>query len=255
MARSDSPVGGGGPIRLQVYLARAGVASRRGGEELIRQGRVAVNGTTVTTLGTRVSPGRDRVEVDGEAVELSPRTWLALHKPKGYVTTRDDPFGRPTVYDLLPEHFHDLFHVGRLDRDSEGLLLLTNDGALANRLLHPRFGTTKEYLADVTGRPTREALYRLVDGIELEDGVAHAVSAERLHALDPDTFRVRLVLREGRKREVRRMLAEIGHPVRRLVRHRFGPVELKELPSGRWRVLAPVEVEGLRRATGDKRPS
>lgn len=235
----------GEPLRLQAFLARAGVASRRAAEELIAQGRVFVNGESVTAPGTKVVPGKDRVEVNGERVELSAPVWVALHKPKGYVTTRHDPYGRKTIYELLPARYHQLFHVGRLDRDSEGILLLTNDGPGAHRLLHPRFGATKEYLVDVEGRPTSDQLRRLVAGVELEDGVAKAESAERLHQVDQDVFRVRLVLQEGKKREVRRMMDALGHPVRRLIRRRFGPVELGELPPGKWRVIAPAELRSL----------
>ncbi|MDQ3388142.1 MAG: rRNA pseudouridine synthase, partial [Gemmatimonadota bacterium] len=196
----------GEPIRLQVFLARAGIASRRASEELIATGRIFVNGESVTAPGTKVVPGKDRVELDGERVELVGPIWIALHKPRGYVTTRSDPYGRKTVYELLPQRYHSLFHVGRLDRDSEGILLMTNEGALAHRLLHPRFGVTKEYLVDVEGRPSSDALRRLVSGVELEDGIAQADSADRLHQVDDDAFRVRLVLREGKKREVRRMM-------------------------------------------------
>ena len=232
----------GEPVRLQAYLARAGIASRRASEQLIQQGRVRVNGSTVTVLGTKVVPGADRVEVDGEPVRLDPSTWVALHKPRGYVTSRADPFHRATVYELLPERFRGLFHVGRLDRDSEGLILFTNDGPGANRLLHPRYGVTKEYLADVVGRPERDAVNRLTEGVELEDGVARAERVERLHQVDTDVFRMRIVLREGRNREVRRLFEAVGHPVRRLVRRRFGPIELGELPAGRWRVVAREEL-------------
>ncbi len=239
---------GGRPLRLQVYLARAGVASRRASEELIAAGRVSVNGASVTAPGTKVIPGRDRVEVDGEPVEPEERRWVALHKPRGYVVSRDDPYDRRTVYDLLPENFHSLFHVGRLDRDSEGLLLLSNDGPLAHRLLHPRFGTTKEYLVDVEGKPGSRTLRALVEGVELDDGRASAESAERLHQVDVDAFRLRIVMREGRRREVRRMLEALGHPARRLRRERFGPVRLGELPPGRWRVLGDAEVKSLQQS-------
>lgn len=241
--KEPTPLALGEPVRLQVYLAHSGVASRRGAEELIAQGRVSVNGDTVTTPGTKVRPGHDAVAVDGEPVAQLALTWLALHKPPGYVTSRADRWGRPTVYDLIPERFHALFHVGRLDRDSEGLLLLTNDGAAANRLMHPSFGTTKEYEVDVEGRPTSGELRRLVEGVELDDGPARAESADRLHQAGDDVFRVRLVLQEGRNREVRRMMEAIGHPVRRLRRVRFGPVELGDLPAGRWRVVSPRELE------------
>ena len=233
------------PVRLHAYLARAGVASRRASEGLIEEGRVRVNGKVVTELGTKIIPGRDHVEVDDRPVATDEAIWVALHKPRGYVTTRTDPFDRPTVYALLPDRFRTLFHVGRLDRDSEGLLLLTNDGQTANRLLHPRYGITKEYLADVVGRPDREAISRLTHGVDLDDGPARAERVDRLHQVDTDVFRLRLVLQEGRKREVRRMLDAVGHPVRRLQRQRFGPIELGELPAGRWRVVAPAEFGSL----------
>jgi 23S rRNA pseudouridine2605 synthase len=235
----------GEPLRLQAFLARAGVASRRASEELIATGRVSVNGHTVTTQGTKVRPGVDRVAVDGMDVAPSETLWVALHKPKGYVTTRTDPYGRKTIYELLPDRFHALFHVGRLDRDSEGLLLLTNDGDTANKLLHPRYGTTKEYLVDVEGKLGNDAQRRLLEGVELEDGVATAEEVTRLHQTDVNTFRVRVVLREGKKREVRRMMDAVGHPVVRLMRRRFGPVELGELPEGKWRVLSPNELASV----------
>lgn len=237
-----------GPVRLQAFLARAGVASRRASEELILQGRVRVNGTVVSILGSKVDPAEDRVEVDGEQVKTEALTWVALHKPRGYVTSRTDPFGRPTIYTLLPERFHSLFHVGRLDRDSEGLLLLTNDGETANRLLHPRYGTTKEYLVDAVGKLEGEAIHQLTHGVQLDDGPARAERVERLHQVDNDVFRIRMVLREGRKREIRRMCEAVGHPVRRLLRRRFGPIELGELPAGRWRVVSPAELGMLRTA-------
>src|SRR5688500_8310989 len=152
------------PLRLQAYLARAGVASRRASEALILDGRVTVNGRTAE-IGSKVTPGRDLVRLDRKLVQLKSADWVALHKPRGYVSTRDDPSGRRTIYDLLPEELHHLFHVGRLDRSSSGLLLLTNDGEAANRLLHPRYGITKEYRVDVLGRPTRATLESLVEGV------------------------------------------------------------------------------------------
>jgi len=250
--RPETPsVPTGEPVRLQAYLARSGVASRRACEELIAQGRVSVNGRMVTVPGSKVRPGVDKVTVDGSAVQLEEAVWLALNKPRGYVTTRNDSFGRRTIYDLLPERYHSLFHVGRLDRDSDGLLLLTNDGEMANRLLHPSFGTTKEYLVDVEGKLTNEEMERLLRGVELEDGLARAEEVTRLHPVDIDVFRVRVVLREGKKREIRRMMEEIGHPVRRLTRRRFGPVELGELPSGKFRIMGTAELSSF--APGGKR--
>ena len=232
------------PVRLQAYLARAGIASRRASEELIRAGKVRVNGV-VAQIGSSVDPGADVVEVEGRVVTPQRAQWVAVHKPKGYVTTREDPEGRKTVYDLLPSNLHHLFHVGRLDRDSSGLLLLTNDGTAANRLMHPRYGTTKEYWADVEGEPELQELRRLVRGIELEDGVAKAESARVRDEVKPGIVRVAVVMREGKRREVRRMLEEIGHPVRRLFRRRFGPIEIGRLPPGKWRYLTPEEIEAL----------
>ena len=234
-------------LRLQVFLARAGLTSRRGGEDMIRDGRVRVNGEPAE-LGSKVMEGRDVVTVDGRRVALQKPEWIALHKPKGYVSTRDDPEGRRTVYDLLPAELHHLFHVGRLDRDSTGLLLLTNDGETANLLLHPRYGTTKEYLADVEGEPTPQTLRRLVRGVELEDGTAHAVSAQSLGEMDDGYFQIRLTMREGRRREVRRMLEAVGHRVRRLFRRTFGPIEVGRLRSGHWRYLTDGEIAELRRS-------
>jgi 23S rRNA pseudouridine2605 synthase len=236
----------GEPVRLQAFLARSGVASRRAAEEMITHGRIAVNGETVTAMGLTVVPGIDRVEVDGEEVKVAPTTWLALHKPKGYVTTRIDPYDRRTVYDLLPDKYHGLFHVGRLDRDSEGLLLLTNDGDLANRFLHPSFGITKEYDVVATGKPTDAALRQLVEGVELEDGMAQAESAKLMGPAGNGHSRLKLVLREGKKREVRRMLAALGHEVTSLVRQRFGPIELGELPKGKYRIVQPEELSHVR---------
>ncbi len=232
-------------LRLQAYLARAGVASRRASEELIRDGRVTIDGERAE-IGTSVRVGYDQVRVDGALVEPQRTEWIALNKPTGYVTTRDDPRGRRTVYDLIPEELHHLFHVGRLDRDSTGIILLTNDGETANRLLHPRYGTSKQYWADVEGEPTEVELRRLITGIELEDGLARAISAKPLGETDDDVFRVEIVLEEGRNREVRRMLEEIGHPVRRLARRRFGPIEIGKLRTGHWRHLTANEVETLR---------
>jgi 23S rRNA pseudouridine2605 synthase len=248
-----SPAPRGGDLRLQAYLARAGIASRRASEELIAAGRVKVNGAVVSAPGSKVRPGVDRVSVDGSAVEQVGITWLALNKPRGYVTTRNDPYGRRTVYELLPEKYHTLFHVGRLDRDSEGLLLLTNDGEMANRMLHPSFGTTKEYLADVEGQPESSTVSQLLAGVDLEDGLAKAEEVQRLHQTGPDTYRLRIVLREGKKREIRRMMDAVGHPVHRLMRQRFGPVELGELPSGKFRVLGPTELSRIREGGVAKR--
>lgn len=232
------------PVRLQAYLARAGVASRRGAEALIEEGRVTVNGRAAE-LGMKVDPSRDIVRVDHRVVTPRPVEWIALHKPRGYVTTRDDPEDRKTIYDLLPDELHHLFHVGRLDRDSSGLLLLTNDGNGANRLLHPRYGTPKEYRADVEGHPSDDALRSLIEGVRLEDGIAQAISVESRGEIDPGIHRLVLVVREGRNREVRRMFEAVGHPVKRLFRRSFGPIEIGKLKVGAWRRLSRDEVAAL----------
>ncbi|HEY7769631.1 pseudouridine synthase [Longimicrobium sp.] len=248
MAKQPGFLKRGESLRLQAFLSRSGLASRRAAEEMIEHGRVKVNGAEVTAQGTRVVAGVDRVELDGVEVKVAPTTWLALHKPTGYVTTRQDPFGRRTVYELIPDKFHGLFHVGRLDRDSEGLLLLTNDGDLANRFLHPSFGITKEYDVIASGKPSDAALRQLVEGVELEDGVAQAESARLIGPAGNGQSRLKLVLREGKKREVRRMLEAVGHPVLRLVRRRFGPIDLGELPEGKWRIVQPEELVQVRDA-------
>jgi len=237
----------GETVRLQKLLSRAGLASRRRAEEWIRAGRVRVNGECVTELGVRVDPETDRVEVDGRVVSLPAPAWIVLHKPPGYVTTRRDPRGRPTIYDLLPAAFRGLFHVGRLDADSEGLLLLTNEGDVANRLLHPRYGVDRVYEADVEGRVSAETERQLLRGIELEDGPARARAIERMRAATPGTTRLRITMRDGRKRIVRRMMAAAGHPVRRLKRLSHGPVRLGRLAPGAWRRLSAEEVAALHR--------
>jgi 23S rRNA pseudouridine2605 synthase len=250
--RTGSVPDGAAPLRLQAFLARAGVASRRAAEGLITEGRVAVNGAVVTELGTKVHPERDEVTVDGERVAIAAPAWIALHKPRGYVTTRSDPSGRRTVYDLLPSELHSLFHVGRLDRQSEGLLLLTNEGPVANRLLHPRYGIDKEYVATVEGEITWTTLDRLVEGVEVDGERMRAESAEVLHGGEAGHSRLRLVLREGRYREVRRMLESLGHPVTKLTRRRFGPIRLGRLTRGKWRYLEPEEIDSLRRRGGSE---
>ena len=237
-------------MRLQKYLARAGVASRRASEQLIRDGRVSVNGRVMREMGARVGP-EDRVAVDGRVVEPDAPVWVLLHKPPGYVTTREDPQGRPTVYDLLPEEHRSLFHVGRLDLESEGLLLLTNEGGVANRLMHPRHRVDRVYVVDVKGKVDAEVVRRLRTGVRLEDGPARAHDVDVLErtggaVVGKGRTRLRLVMREGRKREVRRLMEAVGHPVRRLVRERLGPIELGGLPAGEWRELRPEEVRALR---------
>ncbi|MDP9328559.1 MAG: rRNA pseudouridine synthase [Actinomycetota bacterium] len=235
--------------RLQRALARAGHGSRRSSEELIAAGRVTVNGR-VATLGDKVDTARDAVTVDGATLNLDPSMrYYAFHKPVGVVTTMADPQGREDLRGFLPADGPRVFPVGRLDRDSEGLLLLTNDGELANRLLHPSFGVEKEYLAEVEGTPTGRQLAHARRGVELEDGPARAVTARAVAASD-GRGSVRIVMAEGRKREVRRLLAAVGLPVTRLIRLRVGPVALGGLAPGALRELEPAEVRGLSEAAG-----
>lgn len=235
--------------RLQRALARAGFGSRRACEELIAGGRVRLNGR-IATLGDRLDPATGSVAVDGVAVSLDPNVrYYALHKPAGVVTTMRDPQGRADIRGYLPSEGPRVFPVGRLDRDSEGLLLLTNDGQLANRLMHPRYGIEKEYLAEVEGSPTDRQVARIRQGVDLEDGRAHAESA-RIVGRSGGRVAIRLVMTEGRKRQVRRLLAAVGLPVSRLVRLRVGPVRLGGLAPGAIRELAPEEVRALARATG-----
>jgi pseudouridine synthase len=234
--------------RLQRSLARAGLGSRRACEELIDRGLVRVNGR-VATLGDRVEPSRDVVEVRGHRVNVDPELrYLALHKPGGVTTTLHDPHAASDLGRYLPSDVR-VFPVGRLDRDTEGLLLLTNDGPLAYRLTHPRYGVEKEYLAEVAGEPTVRRLARLRTGVELEDGPARPVSV-RVVGRSRGRGALRVVMTEGRKREVRRMLAAAGFPVTRLVRLRVGPIRLAALAAGASRELSAQEVRGLYRAAG-----
>ena len=232
-------------MRLNAYLARAGVASRRGADELIKAGRVTVNGAP-GQLNTFVG-GADRVEVDGVPVEKQRLAYVLLHKPAGVVTTARDTHARRTVLDLV-EHPSRVVPVGRLDADTTGALLLTNDGALAHRLAHPRYGVEKVYEVQVDGEPTAEQLARLRDGVELDDG---PTAPARVVRLGPN--RLELALHEGRKHQVKRMCAAVGLAVTRLHRPRYGGIDLGDLPRGEWRELAADEVERLRAATRTRR--
>jgi 23S rRNA pseudouridine2605 synthase len=230
-------------------LAAAGIASRRAAEDLISAGRVRVDGRVVTMLGTRVDKATARIEVDGVRVAVDPeRRYLILNKPPGVVTTAKDELGRTTVLDLVRESAR-LFPVGRLDADTQGLLLLTNDGELAHRLAHPRYEVDRVYVAEVAGELPRAMLERILRGVRLEDGVARPVRARRVRTARGRTH-VEVVLREGRKREVRRMFDAIGHPVTRLVRTAYGPLRLGNLPIGRTRTLTPEEVGALQSLVG-----
>lgn len=236
------------PQRLQKVLAHAGVASRRKVEDLIEQGRVKVNGSRAR-LGQRVDPMKDEVEVDGSRVPLAPGLrYFLVNKPEGMVTTARDEFGRSTVMDLIGEDVR-VWPVGRLDMDTEGALIVTNDGDLTARLTHARYGVEKVYLATVDGAVGMAALKRLVRGVELEDGPARAVRAQVVERSGGATL-VELVMTEGRKREVRRMLAAAGYPVRRLARTAIGPVGIGRLKPGTYRKLTPDEIRALYRACG-----
>jgi 23S rRNA pseudouridine2605 synthase len=228
------------PERLNRYLASAGVASRRGTEEHIRAGRVTVNGV-VADLGTRVSAGDD-VRLDGDPVVPSPQRTVLLHKPAGVVTTARDPHGRPTVVELVGAGAR-LFPVGRLDLETTGALLLTTDGDLAHRLMHPRHGVPKTYLAEVRGRPPHAAIERLRAGVELEDGPTAPAEVETVR---PGLLRI--TIHEGRNRQVRRMCAAVGHPARSLHRERYAFLEVGDLAPGRWRDVTAEELEALRGA-------
>ena len=225
-------------MRLNAYLARAGIASRRGAEELIRAGRVTVNGEVVG-LATFVEGG-DRVEVDGEEVEPERLTYVLLHKPAGVVTTASDPHGRPTVVGLVG-HERRVVPVGRLDADTTGVLLLTNDGPLAHRLMHPRYEVDKVYVVDVEGEPEEDALSRLAEGVELEDGVT---APARVRRLAPS--RLEVTIHQGRKHQVKRMLAAVGHPVTRLHRSSYAGLTADGLEPGEWRELSADELVRLR---------
>ncbi len=234
-----------GGERLQKVLARVGFGSRRTCEGLIADGRVSVNGLPAR-LGQRIDPRACTVRVDGEEIGMLPDlVYYLLNKPAGVVTTAQDPQGRPVVVDLVPA-VPRVFPVGRLDAETEGLLILTNDGPLAQRLTHPTVGVEKEYLAQLVGNPSPGALRRLRKGVELDDGVTRNA---RVSVVGPET--IRIVLREGRNREVRRMCAEVGHPVRRLVRTRIGALSEASLAPGQWRTLSLAEVRRLGRAQGE----
>jgi 23S rRNA pseudouridine2605 synthase len=237
--------------RLQKALANAGVASRRVSEQMIVEGRVRVNGAVVTELGSRIDPDRDVVDVDGVAIQLdASKRYVMLNKPTGVVSTMRDEQGRPDLRRFTDEWEERLYNVGRLDADTSGLLVLTNDGDLAHVLAHPSFGVTKVYIAKVDGRVTAQTISALVRGMELDDG---PIAADKARLLDTtprqgrsgqggrDTSLVELTLHSGRNRIVRRMMAAVGHPVIELVRRQFGPLHLGSLPAGRARELTTVE--------------
>jgi 23S rRNA pseudouridine2605 synthase len=235
--------------RVQKVLARAGLGSRRACDELVAAGRVRVNGV-VAELGTRVDPDHDRIEVDGAVIGVRPDlVHYLLNKPVGVVTTVSDPQGRPTVIDLVPAEPR-VFPIGRLDADTEGLLVLTNDGDLAQRVAHPSHGVDKEYLAEVEGRPSRGILRQLREGVVLDDD---RTAPAKVTLVGDNALRI--TLHEGRNRQVRRMCAAVGHPVVRLVRVRIGPLSDRRLAPGEWRPLTQPELRALERAAAPQQPS
>lgn len=244
-AKPSTRASGHGLQRLQKVLAAAGLGSRRQCEELIAVGRVEVDRRVVTELGTRVDPASQQIRVDGVPLAAAKLEYFAVNKPSGVLSTNRDPSGRPRVIDLVPAKGVRLFTIGRLDLNSEGLILVTNDGELANRLTHPRYGVSKTYRVTVAGRPTREVLAKLQKGIHLAEGFARAerVDVKSHHG---ESTVLEMVLREGKNREIRRILARIGHKVLRLTRTAVGPVRLGSLPLGSVRKLTPDEIKLLR---------
>lgn len=231
--------------RLQKFIARAGVASRREAERFIAEGRVSVNGRVVTKLGTKVDPDHDVVKLDGRLVRLSPgKLYVVLNKPIGYVSTLKDPQGRPVVTDLLDRIRGRVYPVGRLDYDAEGLMLLTNDGELAHRLQHPRYGIRRTYEVKVKGIPSGDALSSVRNGMKLEDGVTLPADVAFLKRTVNNCW-MKITLSEGRNRQVKRMFAAVGHPVMKLKRVKFGAIGLGRLGRGEYRHLTRDEIQGL----------
>jgi pseudouridine synthase len=240
--------------RLQKILSQAGVASRRASEQLMIDGRVTVNGTTVRELGTKADPARDDIRVDGRRIKLPDRhRYLLLNKPTGYVTTRSDPHNRPTVIDLLAGVRDYVYPVGRLDFDSEGLLLLTNDGDLAARLTHPSHGIARVYEVRVLGVPDAHDVDRLARGVTIEGRRTQPAEVLLIPGRQEDRATLRITVREGRNRQVRKMFDTIGHPVDQLKRIAIGPIRDSRLKVGHWRELTAAEVVALRKAAAVKR--
>lgn len=231
-------------IRLQKVLADAGVASRRASEQIILGGRVEVNGEVVRELGTKVDPARDRIRVDGAVIKSKRKLHLAVHKPPGVLCSRADEGRHRTILDLLPAEWSNLYPVGRLDLESEGLIFVTNDGQFCLKLTHPRYGIAKKYRATVEGRVAPEMLSRMQSGIQHEGDLLKASSARLIDANNSHSV-VELILTEGKNREVRRLFESQGLNVARLQRIQIGPIKIGELPSGKWRTLTEAEIESL----------
>lgn len=240
--------------RLQKVLAAAGLASRRGCEALIVEGRVQVDGEIVTELGARVDRARQEIRVDGEPLARPKLQYFAVNKPEGVVCTARDPAGRPRVIDLLPPGVGRMFNVGRLDLASEGLILVTNDGELANQLTHPRHGIEKIYDVQVAGQPEPDVLAQMQRGVHLAEGYVRAVNV-RVKSRKKNSTMLEMVLDEGRNREIRRLLARVGHKVQRLTRIAVGPIRLGEMPRGSVRPLRREEIQKLREAVSEGRPA
>ena len=237
------------PVRLQKFLAAAGYGSRRACEEFILEGRVTVDGKDVADLGAKVDPDEQEVRVDGERVRAQPKRYYLLNKPPGYVSTSRDPRGRPRAIDLVPDERARLFTVGRLDENSQGLMLVTNDGDLAERLAHPRFGVPRRYRVQVVGRPSPETLAQLKQGLHFSDGRFRVHEAKIVGSRGGSTF-LELVLRQGQNREIRRLLARAGHKVIFLQRIGFGPLRLGRIGLGKARPLTASELKSLREYAG-----
>lgn len=231
-------------VRLQKYLAEAGVASRRASEQIILEGRVSVNGETIAILGTQVDPDQDTIKLDGRPLKLKRKLYVALNKPKGYICSRKDDLNRRTVLDLLPLEWSNLYPVGRLDYESEGLIFLTNDGEFSLHLTHPRYGVRKKYLATVEGRLEPMHAQQIQKGLE-HDGEQLKAERARILAVNNSHSLMELELAEGKNREVRRLFEALGFTVNRLQRIQIGKIKLSTLPVGKWRVLSPVEVKTL----------
>ena len=236
-------------VRLQKVLADAGIASRRASEQLIVDGRVSVDGIQILELGTKIDPEISKVEVDGESISMKKtKVYLAFHKPVGVLSTMSDPDGRPSLGDYFKNRNERLFHVGRLDRDSEGLILLTNDGDLAHRATHPSYGMVKKYLVEIEGVLSKEQISQILQGISLDDGLARALEIKTIREVNPKHSWVEISIHEGRYHIVRRIFEHFELPVLRLIRTDFGSIALAETGVGRYRKLNEVELQNLFKA-------